>query len=245
MAGESGRSTNETRIVIDLRDDVQVENVETIRVSLRSGQGYQVGVQDRHVVSIHDNDLNWRIMHDVDGMRFDYGIQFFRTGNNTTATAWSDGPSGLPAGTFPAKLSVADDRFEAIVGPITTVADRTLLGAELSRTFRLVANRPEDGSRIDYGQPPVRFRHRDVDLARGCRLPSATQRDSRGVPDVAIGCRPGSARYPAWEKTFGETTSPSGMVDLASACAIDDLWTTGGFSVKAERRAGVSRHVAG
>ena len=153
VASASGEGTDRTTIVIDLRDDVHVEPVETIHVNLRSGIGYEVGVRDRHVVSIRDNDLNWRVMHDVDGMRFDYRIRILRRDDNTTATAWSDGFNGLPAGIYPVKLIANDQRFEAIIGPIATTADQSLLGAGLSRTFTLVANRPENGSPIDYHRP--------------------------------------------------------------------------------------------
>lgn len=223
---------NETNIVIELQDDELLEDVETIQVTLQPGEGYQLGPTRQHTVSIQDNDANWRVMHDVDGMRFDYGIQFLRKGDNTTATAWSDGLSGLPAGTYPVRLTTAtDDRFEAIVGPITTTADQTLLGAELSRTFRLVANRPEDGSRIDYGQPLFGSATETWTSPEGATYLSrrnpipGTFLMSRTVADVA----PADTRV---VKTSTETTSPSRMVGLDSECAIDDFWTTSRYTVK-------------
>ena len=231
VASASGDPTDRTTIVIGLRDDVHLEEVETIRVSLRSGKGYQVGERDRHVVSIRDNDVNWRVMHDVDGMRFDYGIQFLRNGDDTTATAWSDGLSGLPAGTYPARLTATDERFEAIVGPITTAADQTLLGAELSRTFRLVANRPEDGRPIDYGRPLFGTATETWVSPEGANYLS--RRSS--IPGTFLMSRTVAEVVPAntkTEKVVPEATSPSRLVDPVSECAIDDLWTTSGFSVK-------------
>ena len=231
VASASGEPAHRTTIVIDLLDDVQVEEVETIRVSLRSGKGYQVGVRDRHVVSIQDNDVNWRVMHDVEGMRFDYGIQLLRKGESTTASAWSDGLSGLPAGTYPVKLTATDERFEAIVGPITTAADQTLLGTELSRTFRLVANRRDDGSLVDYGPPLV-----GTATETWASPEDAAYLSRRNpIPGTFLMSRTVADMVPAdthRENLSTETTSPSRMADFGSECAIDDLWTTSGFTVK-------------
>ena len=231
VGSATGEATGETSIVIDLREDVRAEEVETIRVTLRSGDGYQVGVRDEHVVSVGDNDFNWRVMHDVDGMRFDYGIQFLRKGDSTTAAAWSDGLSGLPAGNYPVKLTATDDLFEAIVGPITIAADQTLLGAELSRTFRLVANRPEDGPPINYGQPLFGTVTETWASPKGAAYLSrrnpihGTFLMSRTVSDMV----PADFRM---EKASTQTTTSSTMVDLVSECEIDDLWTTNRFTVK-------------
>ena len=231
VASATGEATGVTSIVIDLRDDARAEDLETIRVALRSGNGYLVGVRDEHVVSIEDNDFNWRVMHDVDGMRFDYGIQFLRKGDSTTATARSDGLSGLPTGTYPVKLTATDDRFEAIVGPITTAAGQTLLGAELSRIFRLVANRPEDGPPIDYGQPLFGTATETWASPEGAGHLSrrnsilGTFLMSRTVADMV----PADSRM---ERASTQTSTSSTMVDLVSECEIDDLLTTSRFTVK-------------
>ena len=231
MASTSGEPTNRTTMVIDLLDDDQVEEDETIRVNLRPDKGYQVGVRDRHVISIQDNDVNWRVMHDVDGMRFDYGIQVLRKGESTTAFAWSDGLSGLPAGTYPVKLTATNERFEAIVGPITTAADQTLLGAELSRTFTLAANRPEDGPPIDHGRPlfgsaTEMWSSPDGTAYLTGRNPiSGSFLMSRTVADMVPSDAP-------METALTEATISSGIMDLVSECPIDDLWTTSRFTVK-------------
>ena len=141
----------ETEIVIGLRDDALVEDMETIRVTLQSGDGFLLGSRQQHTVNIRDNDANWRVVHDVDGMRFDYRMQIVDSGGNTAATVTSDGGNGLPAGTYPVKLTAEDDRFEATIGPITVAADQTLLGADIARTFTLLAD-PSSvrGHSIDY-----------------------------------------------------------------------------------------------
>ena len=158
----------EIDIVINLRDDELVEGVEKIRVTLLPGQGYRLEpppllhninkqpINKQHIVNIQDNDTDWLVVHDVDGMRFEYGMRLIRNGDNTTATVTSDGGNGLPAGTYPVNLRGMDDsRFEAIVGPITVAADRTLLGAEIGRTFKLIAEPSRDpsennGHKVDY-----------------------------------------------------------------------------------------------
>ena len=148
---ETSSLVREVGIVINLRDDALVEDVETIRVTLLPGEGYQLGSAQQHTVSIQDNDAAWRVVHDVDGMRFDYGMRIIRNGGSTVATVTSDDGNGLPAGTYPVNLRSADDsRFEAIVGPVTVAADRTLLGAEIDRTFTLLANSSEEGHKVDY-----------------------------------------------------------------------------------------------
>ena len=142
----------ETEIVIRLRDDVLMEDMETIRVTLQSGDGFRLGSRQQHTVNIRDNDANWLVVHDVDGMRFDYRMQIVDNGNNTAATVTSDGGNGLPAGTYPVELTAEDDRFEATIGPITVAADQTLLGAKIARTFTLLADPSSgvDGHLVDY-----------------------------------------------------------------------------------------------
>lgn len=227
----SGASSREAAIIIDIRDDALVEETETIRVTLLPGEGFHPGPVAEHTVHLQDNDVSWRVMHDVDGMRFDYGIRLIRNGDNTTATAWSDGGSGLPAGTYPAELTTTDERFEAIIGPVTVAADQTLLGTELHRTFTLIANRPEGSSPIDYGRPLFGTATETWAASEGAaylarRDPiSGTFLMSRTVGDPA----PNSIRM---ETEPTETTSPAMLVGLGSECAIDGLRTTGGFTVK-------------
>ena len=140
----------ETEIVIRLRDDALVEDMETIRVTLQSGDGFLLGSRQQHTVSIRDNDANWRVVHDVDGMRFDYRMQIVDNGGNTAATVTSDGGNGLPTGTYPVELAANDSRFEATIGPIAIAADQTLLGAKLARTFTLLADPSVKGHTVDY-----------------------------------------------------------------------------------------------
>ena len=151
----TGEPTRKTTITLDLLDDSQVESVETIRVTLQPGDGFALGSRHQHTVRVRDNDTNWRVVHDVDGMSFDYGMQIIRKGETTTATVRSDGLSSVPAGTYPVKLTADVYRFEAIVGPITVAAEDTLLGEEISRIFTLVAKRPQDGKPIDYDRPLI------------------------------------------------------------------------------------------
>ena len=149
----TGGSVDEINIVINLRDDESVEDIETIRVSLEPGEGYAIGPNNLHTVSIFDNDESWQVVHDVDGMLFEYGMQVIRNDGTTTSTAISDGRSGLPAGTYVAELiALDDDRFEAKIGPIEVEADMTLLGVNLSRTFTLKADRSIEGHNLENEQ---------------------------------------------------------------------------------------------
>lgn len=147
---EVERPVREVDIVIDLRDDELVEDAETIRVTLRPGEGFRLGSVQEHTVSIKDNDANWRVVQDVDGMRFDYGMRIVGNGGRTAATVTSDGGNGLPAGTYPVELIAEDNSFKATIGPIPIAADQTLLGAKLARTFTLHADLSVMGHEIDY-----------------------------------------------------------------------------------------------
>ena len=147
-------NVREARIVIKLLDDAAVEDVETIRITLHPDEGVDVGLHAQHTVHIQDNDVNWLIVHDVDGMRFDYFMEIIRDGGLIDAKATSDGGSGLPAGTWPVKLdTVNSERFDAVVGPIPIEAGHSLLGVALARTFRLLIESPGDGEAIDYDRP--------------------------------------------------------------------------------------------
>ena len=146
----------EAGIVIKLRDDALVEDTETIRITLRPSEGVNVGPDAEHTVRIEDNDTNWLVVHDVDGMRFDYYMQIIRVDGTITAGAMSDGGNGLPAGTWPVELDTANGKqFEAVVGPIPIEAGRTLLGLELGRTFTLSAESPGDDYSFSYGRPLI------------------------------------------------------------------------------------------
>ena len=142
-------SASETNIVIDLHDDALVEEMQTIHVTLRPGEGYRLGSRQQHTVNIRDNDENWQIFHDFSGMKFGYRMQVIRNGDGTSATMTSGGGNGLPAGTYPVRITADENRFEAVIGPITVEADQTLFGTELARTFTL-SFVPEHGKIIDY-----------------------------------------------------------------------------------------------
>ena len=139
----------ELAIVINLRDDASIENIETVRVTLQPGRDFQLGPAPDHTVSIRDNDETFHVLHDFSGMQFGYRLQIIRNGTNTSATVTSDGGNGLPAGTYPVKLTADMSRFDAIVGPIFVAADQTLLGADIARTFVLRV-RPLAGETINY-----------------------------------------------------------------------------------------------
>ena len=150
----------EAVIVIELHDDDVIEDLETIQVTLQQGEGYQLGSARQHTVTIRDNDESWRVVHHVEGMTFEYGMQITRDGDGTDAKVTSDGLNGLPAGTYPVRhlgISPDNNRFEADIGPIMVGADQTLLGAELARNFRLFAD-PADqklGHSIDYSHSVI------------------------------------------------------------------------------------------
>lgn len=149
---EATSPVSEIDITIKLHDDKEVEDFETLRVTLQPSDNFELGPARQHVVSIEDNDTNWRVVQDVDGMRFDYGMQIIRDGDNTEATMISYGRNNRPENTYDVKLVRMDDgHFEAVVGPVEVEADRTLLGTAITRTFSLTSNpSAEREHEIDY-----------------------------------------------------------------------------------------------
>ena len=145
----------ELRIVIDLFDDDSIEEEETIRVTLQPGEEYQLNSARQHTVSIRDNDAQYMIIQEADGMTFDYGLQVIRNGDTTHATATSNGMNGLPPGSHPAVLKEDNESFVAIIGPIKVAADQTLLGVDLNRSFTLVADRPLEDEEGEHGSPLI------------------------------------------------------------------------------------------
>ena len=147
---ETDGPVSELNIAIKIIDDEIVEDIETVRIALQAGDTYEFGSVFQHTVTIQDNDVSWHIVHDVDGMLFDYGMKITRNGSNTAAIATSNGSGGLPAGSFPVELGVVDgNRFEAKIGPIEVPANQTLLGVDLSRNFTLIAEKSEQGHVVD------------------------------------------------------------------------------------------------
>ena len=227
-------SVREIDIIINLRDDEEVEDVETIRVTLLPGKGYQLESPQQHTISIQDNDAAWRVVHDVDGMNFDYGMQIIRNGGSTATTVTSDGGNGLPAGTYPVNLHSADDnRFEAIVGPVTVAADRTLLGAKIDRTFTLIADPSKDnGHKVDYehlliGTATETWTSESAShLTRGDPI-SGTFVMSRTIGGVTSE-KPMKSEAKESTRT---TTSVSGGPGAESECEVADMSGTSNYAV--------------
>ena len=155
VPAQSGSPVREMAIIIRLREDDLVEDVETIRVTLQPSEEFRLGAAQEHTITIRDNDANWQVVQDVDGMKFAYRIQIIRDGESTVATVTSDGRTGLPAGAYPAELTVDDNQFKAVISPITVAAGQTLLGAEVTRTFTLLAVPPGGRQSIDYERPLI------------------------------------------------------------------------------------------
>ena len=146
---EAGDSVTDAHVVLQLRDDALVEEVETIQVALVPDNGYVVGSTTRHTLTIQDNDEQWRVLHDVEGAKIGYSLRIVRTPAVVTATATSDGGQGVPAGTYGAAVEASVDRFHATIGPIPVHSSQTLLGVKFSRTFVLTAA-SKKSQKIDY-----------------------------------------------------------------------------------------------
>lgn len=135
---------------IELLDDGEIEDVETIRVTLIPDEGFQIGFQQQHVVEIVDNDIAWSATQEIGSLRYDLTFSLIRIGISVEAEIVSDGSDGLPAGVWPAEVTMAPGEFNAVVGPIPVGRGETLLGSDLERLLMFEASASTDGHRVDY-----------------------------------------------------------------------------------------------
>ncbi|MFH2124147.1 MAG: hypothetical protein ABIJ50_11785 [Pseudomonadota bacterium] len=127
------------QITIQLTDDFNLEDAETIILTLIPDAGYNIGQSQQHIVYIEDNDATWRGNLQVNNMLLGFNVTLTKSGSIYQATVQSDGSNGLPSGTWPAHATISADSFSMTIGPVNQTAEDTLLATDLSRTITLTA----------------------------------------------------------------------------------------------------------
>ena len=130
-------------------DDLDIEDVETIIITLIPDAGYQIGVSQQHVIYLYDNDATWRGNLQADNMLTGFNVALAQTGSNYEATVNSDGSNGFPVGTWSAIANITENDFSLTIGPINITPEKTLLAADFSRTILLTAQTADSNHIMD------------------------------------------------------------------------------------------------
>ncbi|MCI5196561.1 MAG: hypothetical protein D3919_10075 [Candidatus Electrothrix sp. AW5] len=139
LSGSLPVSSRLEHITLNFIDDLEAEDVESIRITLLPDIDYHIGAAQQHTVYLYDNDAVWQGNLHIDGMLTGFELLLAQSGSDYTASVSSDGSDGLPAGTWPTSLSVSQDSFSLMLGPVTLEPEDTLLTAQFDRTILLTA----------------------------------------------------------------------------------------------------------
>jgi hypothetical protein len=135
---------------ITLVDDLVLEEVESLTITLIPDVGYRIGFAQQHTMFIVDNDAIWEGSLGVDGLNIGFTMELKRSGANYQAWIHSDGSTGLPTGTWPVTLNATETSFRAVLGPFPVQPEDTLLRASLERRIVLTARQSNEAHLIDY-----------------------------------------------------------------------------------------------
>lgn len=136
-------------INLNFIDDIDIEDVETLIITLIPDIGYQIGVSQQHIIYLYDNDATWRGNLQIDNMLMGFNVALAQTGSSYQATVNSDGSNGFPAGTWPANAIISENDFALTIGPINIIPEKTLLAADFSRTILLTAQTTDSNHIMD------------------------------------------------------------------------------------------------
>ncbi len=134
-------------IPVTIIDDTEMEEGETIILSLESGLDYEFGITPQHMLVINENDALWLGSIESQKIRFSFEMEIIQSDGNAQAVVRSDGVGALPPSPedgWPVQLQITEDTFQATIGPIPISAGQTLTQAEFDRTFILSAAPGQD-----------------------------------------------------------------------------------------------------
>lgn len=140
----------DAQVVIDIGNDLAVENVERLVVTLIPAAGYALGPRQQHTVFIIDDDEVWHAAINVDGLKYTLPIEIARSDSGVQVVLRSDGTMGLPVGDFASSINpiVTDSSFYAKFGPFQMAAGDTLVGVSLERELEFTSQSVQPGVRI-------------------------------------------------------------------------------------------------
>ncbi len=130
-----------SQMPIAIADDLEVEDVETITLTLQSGSGYNLGARPSHTVYVGDNDAVWEGGLTVDNLYVNFELSLARDSSSYQATFSSDGYGFFPQSSIElgeADLTVTEDAFTATIHPIQH-PENALLGTAFESTIFMSA----------------------------------------------------------------------------------------------------------
>jgi len=125
-----------SQIPFAIADDLEVEDVETITLTLQSGSGYNLGARPSHTVYVGDNDAVWEGGLTIDDLYLDFELSLARDSSSYQATFSSDGYRFFPQSSIEVgegDLTVTEDMFTATIGPMQHAENALLATAFESR----------------------------------------------------------------------------------------------------------------
>jgi hypothetical protein len=137
-------------ISIPILEDLLLEDVESIIVTLLPQIGYKIGSSQQHISYIIDNDSNWFGAINIDGLVLRFDMTIATDGVITQSSIKSTEGYAIPAGDWPVSLQMTSSKFYAEIGPIDIAPEDTLLSASFKRTLKLEADILIDGHAIEY-----------------------------------------------------------------------------------------------
>jgi hypothetical protein len=150
LGGKIAVTDSTAALNITLVDDLILEDVDSLTVTLLPDVGYRIGSAQQHTLFIVDNDAMWEGNLVVDGLSMGFTLELARRGTTYQAKLHSDGSTGLPPGTWPVTLNATATSFQAVLGPFPVRREDTLLKATLERRIVLTAQRSDPEQVIDY-----------------------------------------------------------------------------------------------
>jgi hypothetical protein len=134
-------------IQITIRDDAEIENIETLVVELANAEegNYRSGSIDEHLLLIEDNDAFWTGQILSKGSENSFRMLIIEEGNLVTGKIVSSPDNGsgvIPEGEWNLFISKTDTTFEALSQPIP-MNSTLLFDSELDRTLFIEVAPPE------------------------------------------------------------------------------------------------------
>jgi hypothetical protein len=142
-----------SQIPFAIADDLEVEDVETITLTLQSGSGYNLGARPVHTVYVGDNDAVWEGGLSIDDLYLGFELSLARDSSSYQAAFSSDGYGFFPKSNVAVAegdLTVTGDLFTATIGPIQHPENARLGTAFESTIFMSAQPNAKEGHVLDW-----------------------------------------------------------------------------------------------
>ncbi|MCP4160800.1 MAG: hypothetical protein GY760_12070 [Deltaproteobacteria bacterium] len=140
VIGKETETGTSFQIEVNIKDDAEFENIETIVLTIKNGGDYKAGSNNTHIIYIKENDSKWYGTLNADRLLIGFQMNLSEMDGVFVGKVISDGTEGLPKGEWPATITTSADSFNVSFGPIELASKKYLTGVATSRTIELVSN---------------------------------------------------------------------------------------------------------